>query len=216
MFEEQKQIRHVLLSHLHFDHIKGLPTFADNLSEGAASPVTIAALPEVISGLKRHIFNTSVYPDFFRIPTAENPIFVAQAIEAGKCYSVEGFEISPVLVNHTVPAAGFIIRNRSAALLYSGDTYVTEELWSVAKRIPDLKAVFIECSYPNAKHDLARISKHLTPALLAEELRKLSRADIAVYAYHLKPAYTDEIVRELNQLRLPSLTVLQEGQTISV
>ena len=215
-FEEQRQIRHALLSHLHFDHIKGLPTFADNLSEDAAAPVTIAALPQVISGLKRHIFNTVVYPDFFTIPTAKSAIFVAQMIDAGKSCRVEEFEITPILVNHTVPAAGFIIRDQSGALLYSGDTYLTNELWSVAQRTPDLKAAFIECSYPNAKKDLARISKHLTPALLETEFRKLGREDIAVYAYHLKPAYKAEIVRELSELRLPSLSVLEEGQTVSI
>jgi ribonuclease BN (tRNA processing enzyme) len=216
LFDEQKQIRHVVLSHLHFDHIKGLPTFADNLSEDAASPVVVAAIPEVIAGLRRHIFNTTVYPDFFKIPSATAPTFVAQTIEAGKPYAVEGFDITPILVNHTVPAVGFIIRDQSAAILYSGDTYLTDELWSLARQTPNLKAAFIECSYPNAKHELARISKHLTPALLAEEFRKIGRADIAVYAYHLKPAYKDEIVRELSRLHLPSLSVLEEGQTISI
>src|SRR5215831_1915229 len=88
-FEEQKQIRHVLLSHLHFDHIKGLPAFADNLSQDFDSPVTIAALPQVILGLKRHIFNSVVFPDFFTIPTAESAIFVAQMIDAGKSCRVE-------------------------------------------------------------------------------------------------------------------------------
>jgi ribonuclease BN (tRNA processing enzyme) len=216
LFEEQKQIRHVLLSHLHFDHIKGLPTFADNLSEDAASPVTIAAIPEVIAGLKSHIFNTAVYPDFFTIPTAKAPTFVAQIIEAGKSYRVEGFEITPILVNHTVPAAGFIIHDGNAALLYSGDTYQTEELWSMAQRTPDLKAAFIECSYPNSKKDLALISRHLTPSLLAQECRKIGRSDIAIYAYHLKPAYKDQIVRELKELHLPHLRILEEGQTLSI
>jgi len=30
---EQGKIRHVLLSHAHFDHIKGLPLLADNLAD---------------------------------------------------------------------------------------------------------------------------------------------------------------------------------------
>ena len=35
---EQGQIRHIILSHLHFDHIKELPTLADNLSERDERP----------------------------------------------------------------------------------------------------------------------------------------------------------------------------------
>lgn len=46
-------------------------------------------------------------------------------------------------------------------------------------------------TFPNSMIELARMSKHLTPDLLAQELRKLDREDISVYAYHLKPAYED-------------------------
>ena len=31
--DAQRHIRHILLSHLHFDHIQGLPTFGDNISD---------------------------------------------------------------------------------------------------------------------------------------------------------------------------------------
>ena len=40
--EAQVRIRNVFLSHLHFDHIKGLPTLADNLSEQGGPPVVVA------------------------------------------------------------------------------------------------------------------------------------------------------------------------------
>ncbi len=46
---------------------------ADNLSEQMDAPIVVAGLPEVIQGLRRHIFNTDVYPDFFNIPTPERP-----------------------------------------------------------------------------------------------------------------------------------------------
>jgi metal-dependent hydrolase (beta-lactamase superfamily II) len=48
---EQQRIRVVLLSHLHFDHIKGLPTLADNLSETMEEPLVVAAPASVIRGL---------------------------------------------------------------------------------------------------------------------------------------------------------------------
>jgi hypothetical protein len=64
--------------------------------------------------------------------------------------------------------------------------------------------------------ELARMSKHLTPALLAQEFRKLDRDDIAVYAYHLKPAYKDQILRELRELDIPGLTVLEEDRTLTI
>ena len=213
---EQGQIHHIILSHLHFDHIKGLPMLADNLSEQMDAPIVVAGLPEVLQGLRRHIFNTDVYPDFFRIPTPERPTFTSSNLKPGTTYSFSGVDITPILVNHTVPTTGFIVQDRSAAFVYSGDTYSTDELWHKAKQIPHLKTAFIECSYPNSMMDLARISKHLTPALLMQELRKLDRDDISVYAYHLKPVYKDQILRELRELHIPRLAVLEEDEMLTI
>lgn len=213
---EQQQIRHIILSHLHFDHIKGLPTLADNLSEYATTPIVVAGLTEVIQGLHRHIFNSDVYPDFFTIPTAQNPILTSQHLKPGTSYSLSGIDITPVLVNHTVPTTGLIIQQAGSAFLYSGDTCSTDEIWHEARRLPHLKAAFVECSYPNSMEALAHSSKHLTPALFARELKKLDRSDVSVYAYHLKPTYKSRIVQELSHLQLPNLRVLEEGQTLTI
>jgi ribonuclease BN (tRNA processing enzyme) len=213
---EQKQIRHIILSHLHFDHIKGLPMLADNLSEQMSGPIVVAGIPEVVHGLQRHIFNTDVYPDFFSIPTPERPTLTSSYLKPGDVYSFSGLDITPILVNHSVPTTGFIVQDRSSAFVYSGDTYSTDELWFEAKRIPHLKTAFIECSFPNSMIELARMSKHLTPALLAQEFRKLDRDDISVYAYHLKPVYKDQILRELRELHIPGLTVLEEDHTLTI
>ena len=214
--DEQKQIRHIILSHLHFDHIKGLPTLADNLSEQISTPIVVAGIPEVVHGLQRHIFNTDVYPDFFSIPTPEHPTLASLYLKPGNAYSFSGIDITPILVSHTVPTTGFIVQDRSSAFVYSGDTYSTDELWHEAKQIPHLKTAFIECSYPDSMIELARMSKHLTPALLAQEFRKLGRNDLSVYAYHLKPAFRDQILRELRELHISGLKVLEEDQTLTI
>ncbi len=216
LLSEQKQIRHIILSHLHFDHIKGLPKLADNLSEEMSAPIVVAAIPEVVHGLHRHIFNTDVYPDFFSIPTPERPTLTSSYLKPGHVYTCSGVDVTPILVNHTVPTTGFIVQDRSSAFVYSGDTYSTDELWYEAKRIPHLKTAFIECSFPNSMIELARMSKHLTPALLAQEFGKLDRDDISVYAYHLKPAYKDQILRELRELSIPGLQALEEDQTLTI
>lgn len=210
----QARIRHVLLSHLHFDHIKGLPTLADNLSEQGGPPIIVAAVQEVARGLREHIFNGHVYPDFFKIPAPEHSVLACEVLTTGTTYKMAGLECIPLSVNHTVPTCGFIVRDSSSAFLYSGDTSSTEDLWQRAKQIENLKAAFIECSYPNELEHLAHISKHLTPRLFAQEWQKLKRPDIACYAYHLKPLFKAQIIRELTQLRIPQLTVLEEGQTI--
>jgi len=213
---EQRRIRFVLLSHVHFDHIKSLPTLADNLAEAFDEPVIVAGTKPVLQGLKDHIFNNEVYPNFFELPNRQRPILQTQILEPGKPVTLGHLEIIPIVVNHTVPTVGYVVKDQQAALLYSGDTYVTEEIWSVGRTLPQLKAAFIESSFPNKLADLAKQTKHLTPSLLAKEWEKLNTDQVPAYAYHLKPPYKDQLVCELRELQLPGLTVLEEGQTLTI
>lgn len=217
--DEQKRIRHILLSHLHFDHVQGLPTLADNLVEeetDTVDPVTLASIPSVLDGLHAHLFNGKVYPDFFSLPEAAHPIFVPRALDPGKDTDVSSLHVRAIPVNHQVPTVGFLIRDGDSSVLYSGDTHATDEIWKEAARERTLKAAFIETSFPNRLMELAVISKHLTPALLAKELQKLGRPDLPVYIYHLKPRFRQEIIGELGQLGIRKLTVLEEGQEVEV
>jgi len=60
--------------------------------------------------------------------------------------------------------------------------------------------------------DLALASKHLTPAMLREELTKLSHNGIDVLAVHIKPAYRETIIRELTDLKIDNLSVMETGR----
>jgi ribonuclease BN (tRNA processing enzyme) len=217
--DQQRRIRHILLSHLHFDHVQGLPTLADNLVEeeaDAIEPVVLTSIASVLDGLHAHIFNSDVYPDFFSLPDRKNPIFVCRTLEAGKESEVSGLHVRAIPVNHQVPTVGFLIRHGASSVLYSGDTHETDEIWEVAAKEPTLKAAFIETSFPNRLLELAKASKHLTPTLFAREFRKLGRPDLPVYIYHVKPRFRQEIVRELSKLKIRHLTVLEEGQEVQV
>jgi cAMP phosphodiesterase len=213
-FEEQRAVRHILLSHLHFDHIQGLPTFGDNLSEHAGRPVSLISIAEVLDGLQTHIFNDTVYPNFLKLPTPRQPVFECRVVEPGHSIQVAGLQVTAIRVNHLVPAVGFLIREGASSMLYSGDTYATEEIWKMAAREATLKAAFIETSFPNHMAELAFASKHLTPALLEQELLKLGRPDVPVYLYHMKPRQRREIERDVRQLRLKDVSFLNEGQEI--
>jgi cAMP phosphodiesterase len=201
---------------LHFDHIKGLPTFIDNLAEQFDEPVTVAATEPVIQGLRDYVFNDSLYPNFFALPSRQNPVLKARILEPGKPTSFGQIEVIPVPVNHTVPTVGYMIKDRKAALLYSGDTHETEEIWSVARTTPLLQAAFIEASFPEECAELAQQTKHLTPSLLASEWQKANKEQVPVYAYHLKPLFRDAIAQQLHALGIPRLSILEEGQTITL
>jgi ribonuclease BN (tRNA processing enzyme) len=61
----------------------------------------------------------------------------------------EDLTVIPVPVHHTVPTVGFIVHDEAGALVFSGDTGPTEELWEVARGIGNVRAIIVEASFPN-------------------------------------------------------------------
>lgn len=215
--DEQKRVKHILLSHLHLDHIKGIPPLVDNLSGLVDHQVVVAGLSSVMDGLQKHVFNDMVFPNFFNLQGPRPSILRAQGLEAKKEVKLSGgLSVTPVLVNHTVETAGFVIRDDSAAWIYSGDTHLTEEIWRVAAKTPNLKGIFIEVSFPDSMMDMAVQSKHLTPTLLAREFRKIGKPDLPLYVYHMKPTVREAIIQEIARLDIAKVTVLEEGQEIEL
>ena len=109
-----------------------------------------------------------------------------------------------------VPTFGFVVEDDCSAVVVSGDTCATEALWRLANTRPNLKAVFLEVSFPNALESLAAVSKHHTPISFAREIRKVHRP-AAFYAYHIKPRHVGPILTELRELNLPSVEIAQPG-----
>jgi cAMP phosphodiesterase len=177
----------------------------------------VASLSSVVDGLQKHVFNDMVFPNFFNLQGPRHSILRAQGLEAKKEVMLSGgISVTPVLVNHTVETVGFVIRDDSAAWIYSGDTHLTEEIWQVAARTPNLKGIFIEVSFPDSMMDIAIQSKHLTPSLLAQEFRKIGKPDLPLYVYHMKPTVREAIIQEIAQLEIARVTVLEEGQEIEL
>lgn len=214
--DELRQIRHVLLSHIHFDHIKGLPFLADTLFGKIPAPIEIHSLDEILAGLHEHLLNDMVWPDFTKLPNRERPTFRLSELREGDRQPVGGLQVIPVRVNHIVPTIGFIIQDRTGAVLYSGDTHETKRIWEVASKITHLKAAMIETSFPNDLHQLAEKSGHLTPRLLAQEFAKIGKPDIPLYVYHMKPQYVEHLTAEIAALKIPNVRLLKDGQTFNV
>ncbi len=127
-----------------------------------------------------------------------------------------GISVIPVPVNHTVETVGYVIRDDSAAWIYSGDTHHTEQIWQVAAKTPNLKGVFIEVSFPDSMMEIAIQSKHLTPKLLAQEFKKIGQPDLPLFVYHMKPTVRDQIIQEIAQLDIPHITILHEGLELTL
>ncbi len=163
---EQLSIEHALISHSHLDHVAGLVYLSETLGfceNGAA--VTITGIDHVVSTLRWGVFNNVLWPDFSKIPHADVPVVKYRTLVEDVEQRVGDLWVTPVQVNHSVPTTGFIVHDGSSGVIYSGDTGPTEALWHTARGLQGLRAVILECAFPNRLGPLAEVAKHLTPAL---------------------------------------------------
>jgi ribonuclease BN (tRNA processing enzyme) len=140
------------------------------------------------------------------------PFVKVELLEPGRPVEVEeaGLRLHPVAVDHVVPTFGFLVEAPGVTVAIPSDTGPTESFWRSANAAADLKAVFLEASFPNAMEWLAIDSKHLTPAMFAVEVRKLARS-LSVIAVHIKPRFYDAVVAELDDLKVAGAEVGRPG-----
>ena len=211
-WEEQLGVAEVCVSHIHLDHVKELAFLVDNRAGKTQRPLVVTGVAEVLEGLRRHLFNDRIWPDFTRIPSRRQPALAYRVIPEGRYSRVCGLSIKPVRVNHPGWATGYILREGGTSVLYTGDTGPTAAIWKAARNLRGLKAVIVECSFPSGMEKLAVASGHLTPALLERELALLGRPEVPVYLHHMKPLHLPAIAGELAGLSRP-VEMLHQGRT---
>ncbi len=210
-------ITHVLLTHAHLDHFKGVPFLLDNLIVmNPACNIQILSGKEVISDIRKHIFNNRIWPDFTRIPDPKNSILSYRIISTRTPEIIGDYKIFASRVNHTVPAYGYLVEHVSgSSLLYTGDTGPTEEIWK-KMRGHDVKALIVEVSFPDDMISHALTTGHLCPSLLEAELHKMPSIPDKIYISHLKAPFREKIAAELARIPNVSLELLEEGKSFSV
>ena len=202
----QRRIRHVVLSHSHSDHICSLPILIDNIFEPGPDCVQVYASSQTIDCLQQHIFNDAIWPDLLRLESEESPFVKFVTLQDRESVQLGNVTVTPVALNHLVPTYGFLIEDSQAAVALVSDTSPTESIWELARNHQNLKAVLLECAFPNSMGWLAEKACHLTPDAFLQEYRKLKR-DVPVVAIHIKPAFYDQVVSELQSLGIPALTI---------
>jgi ribonuclease BN (tRNA processing enzyme) len=194
---ELTRIDHVFLTHSHLDHIAGLPLMVDSVGARRDKPLVVHALPETIEALRTHVFNWVIWPDFTQIPHYERPWMRFEPIGLGESLTLDGRVFRGLPANHTVPALGYQVSSDSGALVFSGDSWPTDEFWRVVNGVPNLRHLIIETAFPNRERDLAITAKHLHPIELGEQLRSL-RGEPEIWVSHTKPSDADLIAREVD------------------
>ncbi len=168
----EPQHYHVLLSHVHWDHIQGLPFFSPAYIAGTKMSIyallTAAdELHQVIGGITRH--------EFFPVPLEAVPAtFEFHQVEPGVDFTINHFQISPIALNHPFGSVGYRIECDGSSWAYVADTAPFNEVLH--------KQHFLPGPEPLSDDDRVALA-----AMREALVRKLKGVDTVVYDTHFLP-----------------------------
>jgi ribonuclease BN (tRNA processing enzyme) len=196
--KELIQIDTIFFTHSHLDHVLGLPLLLDSVGLARKKPLTVYALKATILSIKKHIFNNVIWPDFTKIPSAKNPVVVFKEIKALQTIRMDGFNITAVPANHSVPAIGYHVTSKKRSLIFTGDTTHCPSLITYINKLDRLDDLIIETAFLNKEVKLAELSKHYYPTLLIKDAHHMKKRP-AIFITHLKPGYENAIMKEIEK-----------------
>ena len=222
--EEQWLIRNIFVTHVHLDHIRGIPALADNIIvKNLRHLVDVHASQSVIDALRTHLFNGLIWPDFTCLPTADEPVLRFNTLEpytpillgAGTSESrcADGYTLTAIPVHHTVPAVGYCVERAGKKLVYTGDTGPTEEIWRCAS---GADVLIVEVSFPDSQEALALLTQHLCCSLLVKELAKIPVLPERILITHPKPQYYEQIKAEIVAMGIRQVELLRDGNVYDI
>ena len=189
-------IRHILITHSHIDHIKELPFILDTLFSSRAHGVVIWASRQTLEALTRNVFNGMIWPEI-RDLNAHKDVITFREVPPGE-FVIGDFRVKGHPVDHIPGSLCYEVSEGDSTVFFSGDTGFDPALFElVLSRGAGLKAFFVDVSFPDRMEKIARLSRHLTPLLLKEGIDGRMDPSARIIAYHIKPKYLDEVVAQL-------------------
>ena len=162
----------VLLSHVHWDHIQGLPFFSPAYVPGtriAVHALLTAAdeLQQVIGGITRH--------EFFPMPLEAVPAqFDFHQVEPGVEFDIGAFHVTPIALNHPFGSVGYRLDCDGASWAYVADTAPFDQVLH--------KQHFLSGPEPLSDDDRVSLG-----AMREALVRRLQGVDTVVYDTHFLP-----------------------------
>lgn len=234
---QRKKIKGYLISHAHLDHVAGLI-----INSPADTSKNIYGISSVLHILRDKYFTWDAWANFAN--EGEKPQlkkYTYTALEEGVVYPLSDTEmkVQAYELSHGNPykSTAFLVSSGNSSLLYLGDTGadVIEKsdklitLWKTVAPLINtgqLKAVFLEVSFPNEQPD-NQLFGHLTPKLFFAELNQLREltepeafGKVTFIVTHTKPphANAEKVKKQLITENVQKLKLVfpEQGKQLTI
>jgi len=185
---------HIMLTHFHWDHVQGLPSFAPLFIPGVDIVFYTSRPPAVASAL----FSVQMADPFFPVPFAElgsNIEFIH--VEGGKPFTIGSLNIDPFLLNHPQGAIGFRLEHDGRVLVHASDheAGVAEVDAGLVDISRNADALVIDAQYTPAEYESKIGWGHSSYAHAAELAR---RAEVKkLLLFHHDPGHDDAFLDQM-------------------
>lgn len=199
--DEQLRIENVLLTHLHFDHTRDLPTLGLQTLNHPHT-IDVHSLGITLTTVNQQLMNGEFYPDLTAQLNDTPPAFRFNEIKDSSTFSLDGYEIKPVPTDHPVPTIGYIVKSADGCVAYTGDTGGPILPFMQQEIAPDI--LYVDVTFPNELEWRAEVSKHLTPNMLRARVIDAQQAGVAlpkIVPVHMSEEHQNQILTELAALQ---------------
>jgi len=211
-----KEIKHVIITHTHLDHIKDLVFLVDELVMMGKFTIELISVKEVLDIISNNLFNNRLWPDFTVIPSYDSAVIKPREIILNEYTTIGSLSVKPVLMTHTVYCVGYIIKKNGKGFMFTSDTGPTKTFWETVKSEKGIEFIIADVSFPNRMDELARVSGHMTLNMLIEQIDRYELHNMPFLITHIKPIFLEEIIHELSQTGRPNIRPLIQGETIHI
>jgi phosphoribosyl 1,2-cyclic phosphodiesterase len=109
---------HIMLTHFHWDHIQGLPSFAPLFQSGAE--ITIYSNRSTLEACL--LLSAQMADPFFPVTFAElNSLVEFRQVECGKQFAIGALKVEPFLLNHPQGAVGYRLESEGRVVVHASD-----------------------------------------------------------------------------------------------